>query len=244
LAERGGGESWTRWIPFVDSEKKKESNKVLNGEIKEKLSSLVEKLKPSSTSDSKSADTSEVHSDHEGEAGWIGSGVWGLSAVGQKQRQADRDRDTKVAGGHEVEDDGGKRQRQIEWEGFLRYADQKERGEAERVHLYIARLPSDHIFSPFPRLSELYNIFTELDKNSDMRLDVNEINSALDRAGIELARPALEDFITSLGSSSHYQGSSCPTSISFPEFRDYLLLLPRNPSVNEVSLRTGFCQPR
>jgi solute carrier family 25 phosphate transporter 23/24/25/41 len=75
------------------------------------------------------ADASGTHSDHEGEAGWIGSGVWGLSAVGQKQRQADRERDDKVAGGQEVEDDGGKRQRQIEWEGFLRYAEQKERGE-------------------------------------------------------------------------------------------------------------------
>lgn len=67
-----------------------------------------------------------------------------------------------------------------------------------------------------------------------MRLDVAEINTALDRAGIELSRGALEDFIASLGSSSRFQGSGCPSSISFPQFRDYLLLLPRSPSVHEI----------
>ncbi|PWN32020.1 mitochondrial carrier [Meira miltonrushii] len=148
-----------------------------------------------------------MHSDHEGEAGWIGSGVWGLSAVGAKQRQADRERDRRIAKGH-VEDDGGRRQRQIEWEGFLRYADQKER--------------------------ELYKIFIELDKNGDMRLDTVEIAGALDRAEIELSKDGLKDFVASLGSSSRWQGSGCPSSVTFPEFRDYLLLLPRKPSVNEI----------
>lgn len=159
IAERGGsGSSWTSWVPFIKSDVKDEVPGDLGStqKIKEKLSTLVEKIKsptpssdnipssyiPSSvsslfsSSSSKSDSSEEVkepHSDHEGEAGWIGSGVWGLSAVGQKQRQADRDRDDRVAGGHEVEDDGGKRQRQIEWEGFLRYADQKERGENGRV---------------------------------------------------------------------------------------------------------------
>lgn len=81
--------------------------------------------------------------------------------------------------------------------------------------------------------AELYRIFIELDKNGDMKLDISEIHNALDKAGIDLPKPALEDFITSLGSSSR-QGSSCPSSISFPQFRDYLLLLPRKPSVPEV----------
>lgn len=75
----------------------------------------------------------DLGSDHEGEAGWVGSGVWGLSAVGATQRQADRERDNRVATGEEVEDDGGRRQRQIEWEGFLRYAESKERGESIRI---------------------------------------------------------------------------------------------------------------
>ncbi len=37
--------------------------------------------------------------DMEHEAGWTGSGVWGLSAVGHKKRAADRDRDEKVRKG-------------------------------------------------------------------------------------------------------------------------------------------------
>lgn len=163
------------------------------------------------------AQLAELHSDHEGEAGWIGSGVWGLSAVGHKQRRADRELDAQLAsrGNKTLEDlhaetDEGRRQRQrqIEWEGFLRYAEQKER--------------------------ELYKIFTELDKNSDMRLDIAEINTALDRAGIELSQAALEDFIASLSSSSRHRASDFPSSVTFPQFRDYLLLLPRKPSVNEV----------
>lgn len=84
-------------------------------------------------------------------------------------------------------------------------------------------------------LIELYKIFVELDRNGDMRLDVSEINTALDRAGIGLHRAALEDFIASLASSSKHQGEY-PSSITFPQFRDYLLLLPRKPSVNEVSV--------
>ena len=95
--------------------------------------------------------------DHEGEAGWAGSGVWGLSAVGSKQREKDREIDHRMKKGEDVRDDGPKRQRQIEWEGFLRYAEQKER--------------------------ELYDIFLELDKNADMKLDVGEIRTALDKAG-------------------------------------------------------------
>ncbi len=78
-----------------------------------------------------------------------GSGVWGLSAVGHKKRAADRDRDEKVRKGHKVDDDGGARQRQIEWEGFLAYAENKERelykilcrdGQERR---YAARRPRD-----------------------------------------------------------------------------------------------------
>ncbi|SNX82611.1 related to SAL1 - member of the Ca2+-binding subfamily of the mitochondrial carrier family [Melanopsichium pennsylvanicum] len=147
--------------------------------------------------------------DMEHEAGWTGSGVWGLSAVGHKKRAADRDRDEKVRRGHKVDDDGGARQRQIEWEGFLAYAENKER--------------------------ELYKIFVEMDRNCDMRLDVQEIRAALDRSGIELPQISLDDFIASLTStraSAHASGEK--TYVTFPEFRDYLLLLPRKPSVPEI----------
>lgn len=245
LQEEGESKSWSSWIPFIgnnEEDSKEDSTNLTPESITNKLASLVGKGKdPSeSSNEEKSSDsssissitssivsifssepsksndkeavseaihTSSLHSDHEGEAGWIGSGVWGLSAVGSKQRQADRERDRRIAKGH-VEDDGGRRQRQIEWEGFLRYADQKER--------------------------ELYKIFIELDKNADMRLDTAEISTALDRADIELSKDALQDFVASLGSSSRWQGSGCPSSVTYPEFRDYLLLLPRKPSVNEI----------
>lgn len=227
--------TWTSWIPFVgdgsseadepsftdrlagyvglgsDSSSRSRSDSS-SSSIASSITSLFSVSDSStdkSTASSSSSAKSELpHSDHEGEAGWIGSGVWGLSAVGARQRQADRERDHLVAKGHEVEDDGGRRQRQIEWEGFLRYADIKER--------------------------ELYSIFTELDKNGDMRLDVPEIAAALKRANIELSSGALEDFVTSLGATSRSQSSTCPTSITFAQFRDYFLLLPRQPSVNEI----------
>ncbi|KDN48537.1 hypothetical protein K437DRAFT_255514 [Tilletiaria anomala UBC 951] len=189
--------------------------------------------------------------DHDGEAGWTGSGVWGLSAVGSAQREMDRNALaasslhprgsglslswSKNATGSSVAADASEgaragaqaqeersrwQQRQIEWEGFLRYAEQKER--------------------------ELYAIFNELDKNGDMRLDVQEIRAALDRAGLDVPPMSLEDFIASLAS-SRVQGNQYPYPprrsgvketdkpyVSFPEFRDYLLLLPRKPSVSEI----------
>uniref|UniRef100_V5EM40 Mitochondrial carrier protein n=2 Tax=Kalmanozyma brasiliensis (strain GHG001) TaxID=1365824 RepID=V5EM40_KALBG len=163
----------------------------------------------SSTADAKVLGYGHNPPDMEHEAGWTGSGVWGLSAVGHKRRAADRDRDEKVRKGHKVDDDGGARQRQIEWEGFLAYAENKER--------------------------ELYKIFVEMDKNCDMRLDVQEIRTALDRAGLDVPQISLDDFVASLTStrkSAHASGEK--TYVTFPEFRDYLLLLPRKPSVPEI----------
>jgi solute carrier family 25 phosphate transporter 23/24/25/41 len=58
--------------------------------------------------------------------------VWGLSAVGAAQRDRDRERDRHVEMGKDVQDDGGRRQRMIEWEGFLRYSDIKERRECDQ----------------------------------------------------------------------------------------------------------------
>ena len=162
-----------------------------------------------STSDAEALGYGHNPPDMEHEAGWTGSGVWGLSAVGHKKRAADRDRDDKVRRGHKVDDDGGARQRQIEWEGFLAYAENKER--------------------------ELYKIFVEMDRNCDMRLDVQEIRTALDRAGIDVPQISLDDFVASLTSTrtlGHISGEK--TYVTFPEFRDYLLLLPRKPSVPEI----------
>lgn len=83
-----------------------------------------------------------------------------------------------------------------------------------------------------------------------MRLDVSEIQLALDKAGIKLAPASLEDFVASLSSSTrtsdpHAPGTNTwysqyshdqptPSFVTWPEFRDYLLLLPRKPSVKEI----------
>ena len=117
-SDSSSSHSWTSWIPFVGSSTSDEegSSKGEGGSVREKIDNIVGKLKPNpppsreppsaftsiitslnpftskeEPSDARStADASgTTHSDHEGEAGWIGSGVWGLSAVGQKQRQAD-----------------------------------------------------------------------------------------------------------------------------------------------------------
>jgi hypothetical protein len=45
-----------------------------------------------------------------------------------------------------------------------------------------------------------------------------------------------------MAASSRYQ-SARPESISFPQFRDYLLLLPRKPSVNEVRALSAVSAP-
>ncbi|CAO1632809.1 unnamed protein product [Parajaminaea phylloscopi] len=187
----------------------------------------------------------ELEADYDGESGYTGSGVWGLSAVKHgsrdRERERERERERQRQEGHgetsaksngssnkatatenqaESEEEGTKRM-MIEWEGFIKYAETKER--------------------------ELFKIFSELDRNGDMRLDVAEIRLALGKAGIELAPASLEDFIASLSSSTrtsdpHAPGTSTwysqdpptPTYITWPEFRDYLLLLPRQPSVNEI----------
>ncbi|KAN0065068.1 hypothetical protein ACQY0O_001563 [Thecaphora frezii] len=173
------------------------------------LSSLFGYGSSASCSANSSTEELSLTADLEQEAGWTGSGVWGLSAVGRKRREAEWRRDEQIRNGQEVEDDGGARQRQIEWEGFLAYAERKER--------------------------ELYTIFSELDKNGDMKLDIGEIRIALDRAGIQLPQLSLDDFIASLTCS---RSSPCRPDekpyVSFPEFRDYLLLLPRKPSVPEI----------
>lgn len=59
-----------------------------------------------------------------------------------------------------------------------------------------------------------------------------ELSVALTKAGIRLTPAQLSEFMTFLTSSPHSH------SISFPEFRDFLLLLPRkvSPGVPHGSL--------
>lgn len=77
--------------------------------------------------------------------------------------------------------------------------------------------------------AELWTIFhDELDLDGNGHLDSEELRIALSKAGIQLSSASLAQFMTFLASSpdSH--------TISFREFRDVLLLLPRKVSPTEI----------
>ncbi|CAE6494361.1 unnamed protein product [Rhizoctonia solani] len=77
--------------------------------------------------------------------------------------------------------------------------------------------------------AELWTIFhDELDLDGNGHLDAGELNAALSKAGLELDPATLADFMAALADSPHSR------RISFPEFRDFLLLLPRKASTHEI----------
>jgi solute carrier family 25 phosphate transporter 23/24/25/41 len=111
----------------------------------------------------------------------------------------------------------------VNWEDFVRYADEKEQGKLSRGDR------TWNIYSQSPFVPELWNIFhNELDLDRNGHLDADEWASALRKAGIEVPPSALTEFMTFLTSSSHSH------SITFPEFRDFLLLMPRAASTAEI----------
>lgn len=141
------------------------------------------------------------------ESGWKGSRVWGLRAMEDRSNKNDT---------HEPPEDKESkaervRQRQIEWEGFVAYAEIQER--------------------------ELYRAFNEMDTKEDGLLDEQEISAALEKAGLRPSQPVLDDLIASLASSGVHDVKELHEKdlyVTFPEFRDYLLLLPRRPSISEI----------
>ncbi|QRW01670.1 mitochondrial carrier protein [Ceratobasidium sp. AG-Ba] len=99
--------------------------------------------------------------------------------------------------------EGDKSRLEVDWDGFRAYANAKE--------------------------AELWTIFhDELDLDGNGHLDADELNAALSKAGLELDRAALADFMASLSTRPHSH------QITFPEFRDFLLLLPRKVSPQEI----------
>ncbi|OBZ70391.1 Calcium-binding mitochondrial carrier protein SCaMC-1-B [Grifola frondosa] len=77
--------------------------------------------------------------------------------------------------------------------------------------------------------AELWHIFhDELDLDSNGHLDAAELSVALDKAGIKLSSSTLSEFMRFLTLSPHSH------VISFPEFRDFLLLMPRRASPAEI----------
>ncbi|KAJ6598997.1 mitochondrial carrier [Mycena vulgaris] len=77
--------------------------------------------------------------------------------------------------------------------------------------------------------TELWQIFhNELDLDGNGHLDAQELSLALTKVGITLSTAKLSEFMTFLTASPHSH------SISFAEFRDFLLLLPQKASASEI----------
>ncbi|CCM03175.1 uncharacterized protein FIBRA_05297 [Fibroporia radiculosa] len=77
--------------------------------------------------------------------------------------------------------------------------------------------------------AELWHIFNdELDVDGNGRLDTQELIEALQKAGVHLSTSTIADFMTFLTLSPHAH------AVSFAEFRDFFLLLPRRASPSEI----------
>lgn len=71
-------------------------------------------------------------------------------------------------------------------------------------------------------------MFQELDQNGDGLVDAAEMNAALNKSGVSLTQTTVRDLVRLLS------GTQGGTSVTFPEFRDFLLMLPRRATPNEI----------
>jgi solute carrier family 25 phosphate transporter 23/24/25/41 len=85
----------------------------------------------------------------------------------------------------------------------------------------------------------LWDTFQDLDKNGDGRLDSTDMRAALSRSGIDLSSSTVQDIVRSLASGSQFgqpgkDGSGDEVYITFGEFRDFLIMLPRKATPFEI----------
>ncbi|KDE06805.1 hypothetical protein, variant [Microbotryum lychnidis-dioicae p1A1 Lamole] len=74
---------------------------------------------------------------------------------------------------------------------------------------------------------ELWKVFVEFDSDRDMKLRVSEVRQACKRAGLEIMDGTLDDFMKTVDKDGD-------GAISFAEWRNFLLLLPRPTSMPEI----------
>lgn len=85
----------------------------------------------------------------------------------------------------------------------------------------------------------MWEIFQELDKNQDGRLDAPEMRAALSRSGIDITPATVDDLVRFLaaGSAASAGGKGVGGEnmyITFKEFRDFLFMLPRKATPFEI----------
>lgn len=98
---------------------------------------------------------------------------------------------------------------------------------------------------------ELWDIFQDFDKNGDGRLDAVEMRAALSRSGIDITPNTVKDLVRFLASGASTSPMGAPSDlpavsggqqnvvddvmyITFQEFRDFLIMLPRKATPYEI----------
>jgi solute carrier family 25 phosphate transporter 23/24/25/41 len=84
----------------------------------------------------------------------------------------------------------------------------------------------------------LWHLFNKIDVNNDMLVDTFELQAALAQADIKISAANLQDMVREMNQDGSGQ-------ISFADWRDYLLLLPRQTSLQTVyNYWASFSRPR
>ncbi|KAL1410312.1 hypothetical protein Q8F55_004318 [Vanrija albida] len=81
---------------------------------------------------------------------------------------------------------------------------------------------------------ELWEMFQELDRNADGVLDATELKAALQRSGIRLSDSNVQDIVRFLSMGDRWRPGGDTKHITFPEFRDFLMMLPRRATPTEI----------